>query len=250
MCNSGALPLLAASTSLCSPGRVFCRFSLLRFVFWFLLLPWVPPICLFLVLPGSGVILSRCLVALPGFVVFVNGPCVLTVASPRLRLPGVVYPVFQALLFRGSACLSDVLALRRLPISLLRFAPPVAGSLLFVTDLFLGPARVLGCCCSGVFLLRPFQASCGSVALSCLADYFFVAVYNRPIALAPMSFRFRVPGRGVFVSVSSFSLPGSVAPLSSRLFAGFFFCSLPFWLFAPIFVDPLVPPVCCPVSFS
>ena len=99
LCNSGALPLLAASTSLCSPGRVFCRFSLLRFVFWFLLLPWVPPICLFLVLPRSGGILSRCLVALPGFVVFVNVPCVLTVASP-----GRVFPASFTRFFNPCCC--------------------------------------------------------------------------------------------------------------------------------------------------
>ena len=172
MCNSGALSLPAASASLRSPGCVFCRFSLLRFVFWFSLLPLVPPICLFLVLPGSGVILSRCLVACPGFAIFENGPCVLTVASLWLRRPCLGYPVFQALLFRCSACLSDVLALRRIPISLLRFAPPVSPLRFFVTDLFLGPARALGCCCSGFFLLRPFQGSCGSVALSRLADYF------------------------------------------------------------------------------
>ena len=122
--------------------------------------------------------------------------------APRSRLPGVVYPVFQALLLRCSACFSDVLALRRLPISLLRLAPPVVASLFFVTDLFLGPARVLGCCCSGVFSLRPFQASCDSVALSCLADYLFGAGHDRPIAVAPMSFRFRTPGGGVPVSVA------------------------------------------------
>ena len=194
-----------------------------------------------------SVALPRCA---PRFCGFCQCPMRPDCCVPRSRLPSAVYPVFQALLLRCSACFSDVLALRRLPISLLRFAPPVVASLFFVTDLFLGPARVLDCCCSGVFLLRPFQASCGSVALSCLADYFFVAVYNRPIALAPMSFRFRAPGRGVSVSVSSFSLPGSVAPLSSRLIAGFLFCSLPFWLLPPVCVDPFVPPVCCSVSFS
>ena len=106
LCNSGALSLAAVSASLRSPGCVFCRFSLLRLVFWFSLLPLVPPICLFLVLSGSGVILSRCLVAYPGFAIFENGPCVLTVASLWLRRPCLGYPVFQALLFRCSACLS------------------------------------------------------------------------------------------------------------------------------------------------
>ena len=48
MCNSGALSLPAASSSLRSPGCVFCRFSLLGFVFWFPLLHLAPPICLFL----------------------------------------------------------------------------------------------------------------------------------------------------------------------------------------------------------
>ena len=250
MRNSGALSLPAASSSLRCPGCVFCRFSLLRFVFWFLLPPLVPPICLFLVLPWSGVILSRCLVACPGFVIFVNGPCVLTGAPLWLRRPYLGYPVFQALLFRCSACLPDVLAFRRLPISLLRFAPPVLSLRFFVTDLFLGLARAFGCCCSGVFFFRPFQASCGSVALSCLADYFFVAVYNRPIASAPTSFRFRVPGRGISVFLSSFWLPSSVAPLPLWRIAGFFFFSLPFWLFPPVCVAPLVLPAGFSVSFS
>ena len=65
-----------------------------------------------------------------------------------------------------------------------------------------------------------------------------------------MSFRFRAPGRGDPVSVSSFCLPSSVAPMSSRRIAGFFFCSLPFWLFPPVCVAPLVLPVCCSVPFS
>ena len=153
-------------------------------------------------------------------------------------------------MFYRSARVSDVSALRRPPISPLRFAPPVFSLRFFVIDLFLGPARALGCCCSGVFLLRFVQASCGSVALSCLADYFVVAVYNRPVALVPMSFRFRAPGRGVPVSVSSFCLPSSVAALSSRRIAGCFFCSPPLWLFPPVCVAPLVLPVCFSVSFS
>ena len=194
-----------------------------------------------------SVALPRCA---PRFCGFCQCPMRPDCCAPRSRPPGVVYPIFQALLLRCSACFSDVLALRRLPISLLRFAPPVVASLFFVTDLFLGPARVPGCCCSGVFLLRFVQASCGSVALSCLADYFVVAVYNRPVALVPMSFRFRVPGRGVPVSVSSFCLPSSVAPLSSRRIAGCFFCSPPLWLFPPVCVAPLVLPVCFSVSFS
>ena len=67
------------------------------FVFWFSLLPRAPPICLPLLLPGSGVILSRCLVAFPGFG-FCRWPmrpdcCVSPVASLRCRLPGFSTPV-------------------------------------------------------------------------------------------------------------------------------------------------------------
>ena len=182
-----------------------------------------------------SVALPRCV---PRFCDFCKWPirpdgCAPPVASPRRRLPGFSRPV--VLLF--------CLPLRRFGVTA---SPDPAASFCapgFPCAVFCNRSVPRACACSRLLLS-------GSVVLSCLADYFFLAVYNRPVASAPASFRFRVPGRGVPVSVSSFCLPSSVAPLLSRRIAGFCFCSLPFWLFPPVCVAPLVPPVCCSASFS
>ena len=73
------LPLPVASSSLCSPGRVFRRF---------LLLPSVPQ---FVASSYCQVRASFCLVASLrslGFAVFVDGPFILTAACLQLPLPG------------------------------------------------------------------------------------------------------------------------------------------------------------------
>ena len=101
MCNSGALPLPAASSSICFPGCVLRRFSLLRFVFWFSRLrvaPVSPPDLSHSCTSRVGrhsVVLPRCV---PRFCDFCKWPmrpdcCVSPVASPRRRLPGFSTPI-------------------------------------------------------------------------------------------------------------------------------------------------------------
>ena len=97
--NSGALPLPVASSSLRFPGLVFRRFLLHLLVFRFSLLPSVSPIFCFLVLPGSGVFLSRCLVAFPGFCGFCEWPMHPDCCVPSVAYSGLVYPVFEPCCF-------------------------------------------------------------------------------------------------------------------------------------------------------
>ena len=108
LCNSGALPLPAASSSIRFPGCVLRRFSLLRFVFWFSRLrvaPVSPPDLSHPCTSRVGrhsVVLPRCV---PRFCDFCKWPmrpdcCVSPVASSRCCLPGLPSPA--VLLFRFS----------------------------------------------------------------------------------------------------------------------------------------------------
>ena len=167
----------------------------------------------------------------PVFAVFANGPCVLTVAPPRLFLPGHVYPVFQSVvsllrppLRRFAVTVSsDFVASFRDPgfFPVFRDGSASRACGVFLVAFFLSPAS--GCCRSGVFLFRFFRRPPVSL-LCCVAPILVLSPFVIGPSLLPIaSFRFRLPGRGVPVSVSSFFLPASVAPLSSWGIAGFVF---------------------------
>ena len=196
------------------------------------------------------------------FAVFANGPCVLTVAPPRLFLPGRVYPVFQS-----------VVSLLRPPLR--RFAITVSSD--FVAS-FRDPgffpvfrdgsaSRAFGACFRLLPLRRflvPFlQTSPGFVALLRRADSFFVAVYNRFVPFTrrvfPVSLpRSRRPRFRFFVLSSRFCC--SFVIVVNRRFS--FFAGSPVGCFLPAvllrwfsrffapsrFPDCVTPLVCLPFA--
>ena len=205
------------------------------------------------------------------FAVFANGPCVLTVAPPRLFLPGRVYPVFQSVvslirppLRRFAVTVSsDFVASFRDPgfFPVFRDGSASRACGVFLVAFFLSPAS--GCCRSGVFLSRFFQTSPGFVALLRRGDSFFVAVCNRSVPLShrvfPVSLpRSRRPRFRFFVLSSRFCC--SCVIVVNRRFS--FFAGSPVGCFLPAvllrwfsrffapsrFPDCVTPLVCLPFA--
>ena len=235
--NSGAAPLPVASFPHRSPGRVFRRF---------LLLPSVSPICCSRVLPGSGVFLSSCLVAFPGFRGFRKWPirpdgCVPPVAFSRRLLP----------VFSSSVVSSFRSPLRRFVVTVSSdFVASFCYSGFFFSVLqqicFSSLRRLLVCglpvACSRFLPLRRFLAPAAPGVFRFRFSLVPRRLFFLPIVIGPslsplVSFRFRFPSRSVPVSASSFCLSSSAAPVSSCLFP-------------PVGVALLVVPVCCSALFS
>ena len=186
---------------------------MLRFVFRLLLPTPVSPIDCCLVPPGSDVLLARCLVAFNGFCGFCEWPmrpdcCAPPAVSARSRLPGFSICCFVDPPPPPAFCRYGVLRFRRL-VSRPRFFSGFPRRICFPRFRRLLPVVAAPAFSCSVFFRRPPVS-----LLCCVAPILFLSPFVIGPSLFPIaSFRFRFPGRGVPVSVSSFFLPASVAPL-------------------------------------
>ena len=186
---------------------------MLRFVFRLLSPTPVSPIDCRLVPPGSDVLLARCLVAFNGFCGFCEWPMrpdgrAPPVVSARSRLPGFSICCFVDPPPPPAFCRYGVLRFRRL-VSRPRFFSGFPRRICFPRFRLLLPVVAAPAFSCPVFFRRPPVSLLCCVAAILFLSPFVIGPSPFPIA----SFRFRFPGRGVPVSVSSFFLPASVAPV-------------------------------------